>query len=726
MAADVKHIKAQIDISAAKANVELNKLANKLEKISASISEINSRGLNDFTSSVEKLGQSMQILGKIEITNFTHFADSIQRISSLDLTGITEFSGTLAEMSAVSENVNGLTESFGLLEGGLTALNGVWDIVTRLSGLGKTLADTESGLEELFGSKGVIAKVSGSFSELFIPLPTNIGKFFADILAGTETIGGAFTAVFGISAGAAVGIVAAIAAIVLAIVDLWNTSEQFRDIVGLAFTMVKDTLSDAFQKVGDAVAPLWESIKGLGAALYELYESSGLKGLVEILASLTVILAGIVGSAMIETLSSMLSGMARAAQGVVDVVTGLVEIITGIFTFDGEKILEGCSKIGEGIVEIFIGIGEHLYGAVIEIGKNIISGLWEGISGEQGTLQKGVGDVCLDLVEGFRENLDIHSPSKVLAEIGSYAVLGLAEPFSDSGMIMEQIRVFSETLMNIFREQLSPENFTLIAEAAFLAFMETFQLGFENMQLLSGESMQLLSMSVAEALTLMNQQIGLIFTAIAMLMAQKWTLMLNQTRLIWMQMNLMITQNLTLLNANVTTGMNAVNTGWMARWRGFVSTVRSACSEVQSAVSSLNSSVQGMCSSMMSAIRAVKAAASSMSAVSVRTHSVKGFASGGYPETGELFLAHENGMNEMVGRIGNHSAVANNDQIVEAIRGAVMQGMHADGQTTLLREQNMLLRAILEKDTDISLDGRSLVDGIDRARKRMGLSFQPA
>ena len=55
-----------------------------------------------------------------------------------------------------------------------------------------------------------------------------------------------------------------------------------------------------------------------------------------------------------------------------------------------------------------------------------------------------------------------------------------------------------------------------------------------------------------------------------------------------------------------------------------------------------------------------------------------------------------------------------------------MQGIHAGGQNTLLREQNALLRAILEKDTDISLDGRSLVDGIDRTRRRMGLSFQPA
>lgn len=625
MAADVKHIKAQIDISAAKANVELNKLANKLEKISV-------------------------------------LADSLD----------------------VAEKVTLMTDAFGELGVGLAALNSVGDIVTRFSEFKNSLDEVKKGLESLFG-KETVEIVTSSVKSLFNPLAAHIGEFISYISIGAGTVGESFSVAFGISAGAAAGIAAAIAAVVLIIVDLWNTSEQFRDAVSLAFTMVKDTLSDAFQKVGDAVTPLWESIKGLGAALYELYESSGLKGLVEILASLTVILAGIVGSAMIETLSSMLSGMARAAQGVVDVITGLVEIITGIFTFDGEKILEGCSKIGEGIVEIFIGIGEHLYGAVIEIGKNIISGLWEGISGEQGTLQKGVGDVCLDLVEGFRENLDIHSPSKVLEEIGSYAVLGLAEPFSDSGMIMEQIRVFSETLMNIFREQLSPENFTLIAKTVSIAFAN-----------------------------------------ITMLIMQKWTLMLNQTRLIWQQMNVMVAQNLALLKTNVTAEMTTLNISWATRWRGFVSTVRSASAEVRSAVSALNNSIQGMCSSMMTTIRSVKAAASSMTVVSVRTHSVSSFASGGYPETGELFLARENGMNEMVGRIGNHSAVANNDQIVEAIRGAVMQGIRADGQNILLREQNMLLRAILEKDTDISLDGRSLVEGIDRARKRMGLNFQPA
>lgn len=611
MAADVKHIKAQIDISAAKANAELSKLANKLEKISASISEINQKGLEGFTNSVEKMGQTMQILGNIDTSGLAHFADSVQRLSGMNFAGISEMSSALTGTAEISENVNQMTDAFGGLEAGLAALNGVWDIVTGISEIGKTLKGTKDGIDSLFGAEWMPDIMKGSIDKLFGPLNEKIKLFVDCISLGAGTIGQSFSAVFGISVGAAVGIVAAIAAVVLAVIDLWNTSEQFRDIVGLSFTMVKDTLSDALQKVGDAITPLWESIKGLGAALYDLYESSGLKAIVEILASLTVVLAGILGSVMIETLSSSLSGLARVTQGVVDVATGLVEIFTGLLTgfitFDGEKVLEGISMVGKGLIEIIMGIGEGMYGAIFEIGiklyeqlfggwnedikpffdslpeqfeemvynffkplfeiqekifeigRNIISGLWEGISGEQGTLKQGVGDICLDLVDGFRENLDIHSPSKALAEIGSYAILGLAEPFSDSGMVMEQIRIFAETLMNIIREQLSPENFALIAETALLAFMETFRLGFENMQLASGESMQLLSMSVVNALTMMSQQIGLILTAVTMLMMQKWTLMLNQTRLIWLQLNQMIMQNLILLNTNITTGMTAVN-----------------------------------------------------------------------------------------------------------------------------------------------------------------------
>ena len=89
---------------------------------------------------------------------------------------------------------------------------------------------------------------------------------------------------------------------------------------------------------------------------------------------------------------------------------------------------------------------------------------------------------------------------------------------------------------------------------------------------------------------------------------------------------------------------------------------------------------------------------------------LQGFASGGYPQTGELFLAQEQGP-EMVGRIGNRTAVANNDQIVEAVSMGVANAVSAvlgnggtdrpvkiflDGReiaTTTTRYQNQIARA---------------------------------
>lgn len=81
---------------------------------------------------------------------------------------------------------------------------------------------------------------------------------------------------------------------------------------------------------------------------------------------------------------------------------------------------------------------------------------------------------------------------------------------------------------------------------------------------------------------------------------------------------------------------------------------------------------------------------------SVNLPRISMYAAGGMPETGELFMARENGINEMVGKIGNRSAVANNDQIVEAVSYGVSM---ANAETNeLLRQNNQLLAAILQKD----------------------------
>lgn len=93
------------------------------------------------------------------------------------------------------------------------------------------------------------------------------------------------------------------------------------------------------------------------------------------------------------------------------------------------------------------------------------------------------------------------------------------------------------------------------------------------------------------------------------------------------------------------------------------------------------------------------------------------FADGGFPEQGQMFIAREAGA-EMVGNIGRRTAVANNEQIVTSIAGGVAEAN--EEQNMLLREQNSLLRAILEKDSGVYLDGRNLTNSVEKYQRERG------
>lgn len=56
---------------------------------------------------------------------------------------------------------------------------------------------------------------------------------------------------------------------------------------------------------------------------------------------------------------------------------------------------------------------------------------------------------------------------------------------------------------------------------------------------------------------------------------------------------------------------------------------------------------------------------------------VKGHASGGFPKSGQMFVANEDGNPELVGSWGGRAAVANNQQITQGIAQAVQNGMRS-------------------------------------------------
>ena len=82
---------------------------------------------------------------------------------------------------------------------------------------------------------------------------------------------------------------------------------------------------------------------------------------------------------------------------------------------------------------------------------------------------------------------------------------------------------------------------------------------------------------------------------------------------------------------------------------------------------------------------------------------VLGYADGGFPNQGQMFIARENGP-ELVGTIGGRSAVANNGQIVEGIKQAVLAAMlqanaSSKGQEIVIHNYTELDGQVLGKST---------------------------
>jgi len=98
------------------------------------------------------------------------------------------------------------------------------------------------------------------------------------------------------------------------------------------------------------------------------------------------------------------------------------------------------------------------------------------------------------------------------------------------------------------------------------------------------------------------------------------------------------------------------------------------------------------------------------------------YAEGGFPKMGDFFWASEAGP-ELVGRIGNRTAVANTDQITQGIASAV--GTAISGEVELLREQNRLLREIASRDNTATVDISTITRAMNQKNVRDGRTVVP-
>jgi phage-related protein len=93
-----------------------------------------------------------------------------------------------------------------------------------------------------------------------------------------------------------------------------------------------------------------------------------------------------------------------------------------------KKAKEAAPNIISNIVNFF----SELPSKIEKIGKNIVEGLWEGLKKSWQWLKDKVGGLFGSLVQGIKDGLGIHSPSRLFRdEIGKMMALGLGEGWDD-------------------------------------------------------------------------------------------------------------------------------------------------------------------------------------------------------------------------------------------------------------------------------------------------------
>lgn len=331
-------------------------------------------------------------------------------------------------------------------------------------------------------------------------------------------------------------------------------------------------------------------------------------------------------------------------------------------------VTEKVPEIANGIIDAFKNLKDNLF----DIGKNAINGLWDGMKNTWDTVKTGISDFVSGITTVFTDGLDIHSPSRVMAEIGGYTIAGF------NNGIIENI----QTTMNSIHEWISNIEAVLAPEVWANIFNNIIR-GFQYKWL--------------EFRTFWNSSLNAWWNAnvTPWFAVAKWTALGNN------------------MKNGLYYGFKGIVQMIGSVMNGMIDVFNAGLSRIKNAMNSLISDYNSVAGELgVSKLPHVNVA--TISKVNIPKYEV-----GGFPEDGLFFANH----NEMVGQFSNgKTAVANNEQIVAGIREGVKAAV-AEVLAPYLSEIADNTRETAEKDASFTVDGRELVKAINERESRNGFSF---
>lgn len=191
---------------------------------------------------------------------------------------------------------------------------------------------------------------------------------------------------------------------------------------------IKQTAIDSWESTKAAVAETWQNMK---------------QGAIDLWNSVKQYFADLWQSTKenaINTWKSIKQGVADAWENTKDAVVNTAKNIVKGAAQAWEDLKTGVSNAVESVKNTFDKIRQI---DLLQIGKDIINGLINGITSKIEDVKNAVKDIAGSITGKIKDILNIHSPSRVMAQLGVFTSQGLAEGMLDGARYVDKA---SETL----------------------------------------------------------------------------------------------------------------------------------------------------------------------------------------------------------------------------------------------------------------------------------------
>lgn len=456
---------------------------------------------------------------------------------------------------------------------------------------------------------------------------------------------------------------------------------------------------------------------------------------------------GATAQSFINFLTNVVSAV-RQMVGALD----LGEVVYTILSTFGELLrsvdLSGLlAEIGLLLVEIVVQIPSLLVGALAGItdilgsifeglGLDAIAGFFFGIT----DALKGVGawlkeNLVDPVVNWVKDLFGIHSPSTVFAEIGINLIAGLLNGIAGVWhTITEFFTQAVENLKQFFSD--AWESIKSTASNVWTAISTTLSETWESVKLAASEKFEALKTNLATT-----------WETVKTTATEKWNTIKGNLSTAWDTVKTNASTKFNAVKSTIGTVWDNVKSAASEKWSAITGVLNNLWGGIKTGATGIFESIRESISStfdsvvnifkgfintglgmfekflngIIGVVNNVISVINSIGAIlgihinPIPLVSIPRLAEGGFVDEGQLFIAREAGA-EMVGAIGNRTAVANNDQIVEGIAAGVSEAN--DGVIAAIYE---LLNAVENLDTSVTIGDEVIGRSYDRYTRKRGL-----